>query len=61
MARRVVITGIGAICSLGNNVEDIWQKVINGKSGIGEITHFNTAEYKVKIAGEVKNFHPEEG
>ena len=54
--RRVVITGMGTINPLGNNVTDTWKEVKNGKCGIGPITHFDTSEFKVKLAGEVKNF-----
>ncbi len=58
--RRVVITGLGTICPVGNNVKDSWENVLNGVSGISSITHFNTDGFAAKIAGEVKNFHPEE-
>ncbi|NLC92322.1 MAG: beta-ketoacyl-ACP synthase II [Treponema sp.] len=54
--RRVVITGLGAVTSLGNNVNDTWDNVKNGKSGIGPITLFDASKHNVKIAGEVKNF-----
>ena len=58
MPRRVVITGIGLICSVGNDTESVWQAVKAGKSGIGPITHFNPEAYDCRIAGEVKNFDP---
>lgn len=54
--RRVVITGLGAVTSVGNNVADTWDAVKNGKSGVGPITLFDTSEHLVKIAAEVKNF-----
>ncbi len=56
MKRRVVITGMGAITPLGNNVEEFWDGIKAGKVGIGPITKFDTSEYKVKIAAEVKDF-----
>ena len=56
--RRVVVTGLGTFNPLGNSVEDTWQKILNGESGIGPITQFDAAEYKTKIAGEVRNFDP---
>ena len=56
MKRRVVITGLGAVTPLGNNVDDFWAGIQAGKVGIGPITKFDTADYKVKIAAEVKDF-----
>ncbi|MFV0361999.1 MAG: beta-ketoacyl-ACP synthase II [Suipraeoptans sp.] len=56
MKRRVVVTGLGAITPLGNNVEEFWNGIKEGKVGIDNITHFDTTEYKVKIAAEVKDF-----
>ncbi len=58
MKRRVVVTGLGAVTPIGNNVEEFWSSVKAGKVGIGEITKFDTADYKVKIAAEVKDFNP---
>lgn len=55
--RRVVVTGMGAITPIGNTVEEFWDGVKTGRVGIGEITKFDTTEYKVKIAAEVKNFN----
>ncbi|MBI5399440.1 beta-ketoacyl-ACP synthase II [Candidatus Saganbacteria bacterium] len=55
---RVVITGLGVICPLGNDKEVFWQSLANGKNGIGRITHFDTAKFPAQIAGEVKNFDP---
>jgi 3-oxoacyl-[acyl-carrier-protein] synthase II len=55
---RVVITGLGAITPLGLTVEDFWQGLIDGKSGIGPITLFDASAYPVKLAAEVKGFEP---
>ena len=60
MERRVVITGLGAITPIGNNVEEFWKGIKQGKCGIDEITEFDASNYKVKLAGEVKNYNPEE-
>ena len=56
MRRRVVITGMGAVTPLGNDLKTTWQAVINGSSGIGLITRFDASTFAVKIAGEVKDF-----
>lgn len=56
MKRRVAVTGLGAITPIGNNVEEFWSGIKEGKVGIGPITKFDTSDYKVKIAAEVKNF-----
>ena len=58
MSRRVVVTGVGAITPIGNTVDESWYNLCKGESGIGEITKFDTADFKVKIAAEVKNFDP---
>lgn len=55
---RVAITGLGAITPVGNSVPEMWESIKNGKCGIGEITKFDTSEFKVKVAAEVKNFDP---
>ncbi|MFL7839350.1 MAG: beta-ketoacyl-ACP synthase II [Candidatus Promineifilaceae bacterium] len=55
---RVVITGIGVISSLGHTAEESWQSLLNGRSGIGLITQFDSSELPVHIAGEVKDFDP---
>ena len=60
MERRVVITGLGAITPIGNNVEEFWKGIKEGKCGIDEITEFDTTDFKVKLAGEVKEFNPDE-
>lgn len=57
--RRVVITGMGAVTPIGNNVNDMWEAVKAGKCGIDKITHFNTENSAVKLAGEVKGFDAE--
>ena len=56
MKRRVVVTGLGAVTPIGNTVEEFWNSVREGRVGIGEITKFDTSEYKVKVAAEVKDF-----
>jgi 3-oxoacyl-[acyl-carrier-protein] synthase II len=58
MTRRVVVTGLGLVTPLGNNVQDTWQNLKNGVSGVDTITYFDTTKYDVKIAAEVKNFDP---
>ncbi len=60
MERRVVVTGMGAITPIGNNVNELWEGIKEKKCGIDKITLFDTEGYKVKIAAEVKNFNPEE-
>ena len=55
--RRVVVTGLGAVTPIGNNVKDFWAGIREGKVGIGSITKFDTTDYKVKIAAEVKDFN----
>lgn len=60
MERRVVVTGLGAITPIGNNTEEFWKGLKEGKCGIDEITLFDTTGYKVKLAGEVKDYNPED-
>lgn len=60
MENRVVITGMGAVTPIGNNVNDFWNNTKKGVCGIDKITLFDTTDYKVKIAGEVKNFNVED-
>ena len=60
MNRRVVVTGIGLVTPLGVGAEETWDALCAGKSGIGEITHFDTTGYPTRIAGEVKNFRKED-
>jgi 3-oxoacyl-[acyl-carrier-protein] synthase II len=54
--RRVVITGMGLVTPVGIGVADSWEAICAGKSGIGEITRFDTSDYQTKIAAEVKGF-----
>ena len=58
MKRRVVITGVGAVTPLGIGVEESWQLLCQGKSGIGAITRFDASDFRTRIAGEVKGFEP---
>ncbi len=60
MKRRVVITGLGTVNPLGNNVEETWKKVQENACGIGPITHFDTENFTVKMAGEVKDLNVED-
>jgi 3-oxoacyl-[acyl-carrier-protein] synthase II len=54
--RRVVLTGVGAITPVGNNIPEIWDSLINGKSGVGPLTAFDGSHFECKIASQVKNF-----
>jgi len=56
--KRVVVTGLGALTPIGNNVTDYWDALITGKSGCANITYFNTEKFKTKFACELKNFDP---
>ena len=58
--RRVVVTGLGTVCPVGNDVETMWENIKNGVCGIDEITHFDTTDFKVKLAGEIKNLNGED-
>lgn len=58
MRRRVVVTGMGALCALGNGLQTIWDAAIEGTSGIGPITRFDADDYETRIAGEVRDFDP---
>ena len=58
--RRVVVTGLGTVCPVGNDVETMWENIKNGVCGIDEITHFDTTDFKVKLAGEIKNLNVED-
>ncbi len=60
MEKRVVITGMGALTPIGNNVEEFWKGIKEGKCGIDEITYFDTSKFKVKLAGELKQYNPED-
>ena len=58
MARRVVITGLGLICGVGNTSAEIWKSIVAGRSGVAKITHFDASNHACQIAAEVKNFDP---
>ena len=58
MKKRVVVTGLGAVTPIGNTVEEFWKGIRRGEVGIGPITRFDTSDYKVKLAAEVKDFVP---
>lgn len=60
MKRRVVVTGMGAVTPIGNTVDEFWDNIKKGTVGIGEITQFDTSDYKVKLAASVKEFEPKE-
>lgn len=60
MERRVVVTGMGAITPIGNNVEDYWKGIKEGKCGIDTITKFDVSDYKVKLAAEIKDLNIED-
>ena len=59
--RRVVITGLGLISPVGNDVETGWKNIVAGRSGIGPITRFDAAQFPTRFAGEVKGFDPPPG
>ena len=59
MSRRVVVTGLGAVTPIGNNVDDFWTSVKAGKIGFDHITKFDTTDYKCHIAAELKDFNPQ--
>ena len=58
MGRRVVVTGIGLICAVGNTTDEVWRNLLAGKSGVARITSFDTTQFACKIAAEVKGFDP---
>ncbi|WP_448755106.1 beta-ketoacyl-ACP synthase II [Agathobacter sp.] len=60
MSRRVVVTGLGAVTPIGNNVDDFWVSVKAGKIGFDHITKFDTTDYKCHIAAELKDFNPQD-
>lgn len=60
MSRRVVVTGLGAITPIGNDVDSFWNGLKENQVGIGPITYFDTADYKVKLAAQVKDFNPKD-
>src|SRR2546430_15929450 len=58
LERRVVITGIGLICAVGNSTDSVWQALLAGKSGVDRITQFDASAFACQIAAEVRNFDP---
>ena len=60
MKRRVVVTGMGLVTPLGTGLNNVWDQILQGRSGIGPITRFDVSRHETKIAGEVKNFNPED-
>ena len=58
MSRRVVVTGVGLLCPVGNGTEQAWQALKEGRGGIGPITRFDAAQFACRIAGEVRDFDP---
>jgi 3-oxoacyl-[acyl-carrier-protein] synthase II len=58
LGRRVVVTGIGLVCAVGNTTEETWRNLLAGKSGVARITHFDSSQFACQIAAEVKNFDP---
>jgi 3-oxoacyl-[acyl-carrier-protein] synthase II len=58
LPRRVVVTGIGLICGVGNSTDETWKALLAGKSGIGPITQFDATQFACRIAAEVRNFDP---
>ena len=58
--RRVVVTGLGFVTPIGNDLETVWSNLVEGVSGVGLITHFDTSQYSTKIAAEVRGFEPEQ-
>lgn len=59
MKRRVVVTGLGTVTSLSQKVDDLWQKILAGQSGIHELRAFDTTEHKVKFGGDIHDWNPE--
>ena len=60
MGKRVVVTGMGVISPIGNNIEDFWNGLVSGKNGIDKVTLFDASEFKATLAGEVKDFDTSE-
>ncbi|HEY2364528.1 MAG TPA: beta-ketoacyl-ACP synthase II [Candidatus Angelobacter sp.] len=58
MARRVVVTGMGLICAVGQTSTEVWQNIVAGKSGVSKITRFDSTQFACQIAAEVKDFDP---
>lgn len=57
--KRVVITGMGTVTPIGTGVENTWKALLEGKSGVGPLTHFDCSEYTTRIAGQINDFNPE--
>jgi len=58
LQRRVVVTGLGLVCAVGNTAPEVWNNILAGKSGMAPITRFDTSGFSVTFAAEVKNFDP---
>jgi 3-oxoacyl-[acyl-carrier-protein] synthase II len=58
MGRRVVVTGVGLICAVGNTSQEVWKNLLAGKSGVARVTHFDASQFACQIAAEVKGFDP---
>ena len=58
MSRRVVVTGVGLVCTCGIGTEEVWKNLLAGQSGIAPITHFDASAFDCRFAGEVRNFDP---
>jgi len=58
--RRVVVTGLGVVSSVGIGKDEFWKSIVKGKSGISEVDSFDTKEFRCHYAGEIKNFNPED-
>lgn len=58
MSNRVVVTGLGALTPVGNNIKDFWDGIVDGKNGIAPISYFDTSDFKCKLAAELKNYNP---
>lgn len=58
MSRRVVVTGMGMVSPLGNDLASSWEGIVNGRSGIGPITHIDASQFTTRIAGEIRDFDP---
>ena len=61
MRKRVVITGIGCVCPVGNDPESAWKNILAGKSGVKPVSLFDPSQFKTRIAAEVKDFDPATG
>ena len=57
-SKRVVVTGLGAVCPLGLSLSETWEGLVSGRSGMGPITHFDPSPFRTHFAAEVKDFDP---